>query len=546
MLETKSIRQYARFSKNPHLSDSDSKTKRLLLISDTHITNDIDPYYNSQMFRKGMEEIKKIKNVDYFIHLGDLTQEGTYLQYELALDLIQSINKENFYIIPGNHDARNEGYLLFEDFFGSRTFEIEDEIFYMLGIDSSLPDQNFGRIGNRAITNSRKKFLEHQDKIKILTFHHQLIPIPMTGRERSAIIDGGDALAMTLETDVNLVLNGHRHISNVYSCTDGEGELVIFNCGTLSCNQTRYRELFSYTILDLSENTAMFTTKKLLDGEQIERGRFIKYPSHSARLNMGVPVIARIVQIAHTKFSEHNFNESIYERAVEQINSLNCDLVIHNGAITDHNEIEEYKMAKEKLKKIRHPLMIIPGRHDVKDLGWELFPLMMGPMDPVFENDKLKVLGINSNDRNMSNGNVGRKAVKDTANYFKQHSYGKINIVALYHSLVPHPKSKFDDILSDSGNVLKKLTEPENNIHLILMGRDKTGFSLQIEDTVLASCGPVSANNYINLKKNTYNIITCYENGTVSVEEVQVETNNKTLIGHFWINLKLKSAENIA
>ena len=100
---------------------------------------------------------------------------------------------------------------------------------------------------------------------------------------------------------------------------------------------------------------------------------------------------------------------------------MDCDLVIHNGAITDHNEIEEYKMAKEKLKKIRHPLIIIPGRHDVKDLGWELFPLMIGPMDPVFENDKLKVLGINSNDRNMSNGNVGRKAVKDTANYFKQH-----------------------------------------------------------------------------------------------------------------------------
>ena len=107
--------------------------KRIVLISDTHISTDNNPSFNSVMLGKGIEEIKKYQDVDYIFHLGDLTHDGTYLEYQHALDLIRRLDNDNFYIIPGNHDARNVGYELFEEFFGSRRFEIEDEDLYLIG-----------------------------------------------------------------------------------------------------------------------------------------------------------------------------------------------------------------------------------------------------------------------------------------------------------------------------------------------------------------------------------------------------------------------------
>ncbi|GAH57404.1 unnamed protein product, partial [marine sediment metagenome] len=64
-----------------------------------------------------------------------------------------------------------------------------------------------------------------------MCFHHQLIPIPNTGKERSAIDDSGDMLKMLLETKADLVLNGHRHTSNLYTVSSSEKDLFIFNAG---------------------------------------------------------------------------------------------------------------------------------------------------------------------------------------------------------------------------------------------------------------------------------------------------------------------------
>ena len=98
--------------------------------------------------------------------------------------------------------------------------EINPDILYILGIDSSFPDQDAGRIGKRSIERIGEKLKQKIDKIKILCFYHHLLPIPLTGRERSTIIDGGDMLEMILDSDVDIVINGHRHISNIFSFTN--------------------------------------------------------------------------------------------------------------------------------------------------------------------------------------------------------------------------------------------------------------------------------------------------------------------------------------
>ncbi len=529
---------YSRYKRKIKEIPTGGIPKRLVILSDTHITK--GEMFNPKIFQKGLEEISKIRKIDYLIHLGDLTSDGTYLNYEYALDCLEPIMNENFYIIPGNHDARNVGYLLFEEFFQGRTFEVEDNDLLILGIDSSIPDQDSGRIGRKTIEKSREIFLNSSDKIRVLCFHHQLIPIPLTGRERSAIIDGGDAIKMIFDTNIDLVMNGHRHISNVYSCTNGDGELVIFNSGTFCCNKTRYKELFSYTIVDVFNKAITFTTKKLMDGTKIKRGRYINRVFHPNEFNSDHNLLLKIIHIANTHISPNNFYEKKYQKAIKLINEIDADLVVHSGDLTHSNRFAEYKKAFIKLKEIEHPKIIIPGNNDLKTIGWELFPKMIGPLEPYYENDKIRVIGINSVDAAVNNGNIGRRRVGETISFFKQKPNNKVNVVTFYHNVIPHPQTKFDSMLSDSGNVLKFFTDPDNHIHLILVGHDHISFSLQIEDTILSSCGTLSSKEILDTKGNSFNVINFYRDGFVEIEKINIDTGETELNGQYWINLNLE------
>ena len=146
-----SIPTYSRYEKRIPQKIGKKFSKRFVLISDSHITQENNPAFNSVIFRKMLQEIKSLKNVDYYLHLGDITQEGTYLDYETAIEMISPLRSitDNFYIIPGNHDSRNVGYLLFEETFGERTFEFEDENVIVIGVDSSIPDQDDGKSERR-------------------------------------------------------------------------------------------------------------------------------------------------------------------------------------------------------------------------------------------------------------------------------------------------------------------------------------------------------------------------------------------------------------
>ncbi|TFH29336.1 MAG: hypothetical protein E4G98_04030, partial [Promethearchaeota archaeon] len=84
--------KYARYEHTLKIDTPPSFSRRIVLLSDTHISSGINSSFNSIMFRKGIGEISAIKDVDYIIHLGDLTHDGTYLEYEIALDMIRRIN----------------------------------------------------------------------------------------------------------------------------------------------------------------------------------------------------------------------------------------------------------------------------------------------------------------------------------------------------------------------------------------------------------------------------------------------------------------------
>src|SRR5205814_78068 len=128
---------------------------------------------------------------DVVVCTGDLTNEGYRQEFKNWIAYRERIQAPVL-TIPGNHDARNVGYVHFEELIGERYWTADVRGVRIVGVDSSEPDINEGQIGRHRYDWIREQFAPPAD-LKIFALHHHLIPVPGTGRALLAI-DGGAAL----------------------------------------------------------------------------------------------------------------------------------------------------------------------------------------------------------------------------------------------------------------------------------------------------------------------------------------------------------------
>src|SRR6059036_3865788 len=92
-----------------------TKPLRLVQLSDIHCG---EPTFDAKAMQSMIERTNEI-SPDLVLVVGDLTAAGYEWEYAEAADWLSHIDADKV-IVPGNHDARNVGYLHFERYFGDR------------------------------------------------------------------------------------------------------------------------------------------------------------------------------------------------------------------------------------------------------------------------------------------------------------------------------------------------------------------------------------------------------------------------------------------
>ena len=213
-------------------------------ISDIHCNYGTD--FNEKVFDKAVSILNKF-DADLVFISGDLTTDGLLHEYELAKEKLKKIEGK-LAIVPGNHDERNLGWKLFPEFFGGTDFIHTYDDIALVGLASSEPDRDYGRLGrgrHKRIEESIKK-----NKMTIIGFHHHVIPVPNSGRETNIIEDAGETLDIILKNDVPLVLMGHRHVPWAVKI---HKTLLVYG-GTFSCNRTRAHFGNTFNIIDIDDD----------------------------------------------------------------------------------------------------------------------------------------------------------------------------------------------------------------------------------------------------------------------------------------------------
>lgn len=231
---------------------------RIAQLSDIHMGGPLSLPHET--LESTLERVRAI-DPDVVVLAGDLTTAGYEWEYEQAAVWIEQIEFPKV-IIPGNHDARNVGYVHFERFFGEpysrfrtafdpeRAERLQATGFTIVGLDSSEPDVNEGRIGRDRYPWIREQFDEPND-IRIVTVHHHLVPIPGTGRERNIVLDAADVLLTLTSLDIDIVLSGHKHVPYFW----GLNGMLICNSGTAGTRRIRAMSPPSWNELQVDAST---------------------------------------------------------------------------------------------------------------------------------------------------------------------------------------------------------------------------------------------------------------------------------------------------
>jgi Icc protein len=219
-------------------------------ISDTHCNYGTD--FNKKIFDKAAKMVNKL-DADIVFISGDLTTDGLLSEYEFAKEKLNQID-EKLVIVPGNHDERNLGFKLFPEFFGETDFIHTYDDVNLVGLASSEPDKDDGRLGR-----GRHKLIEQgikkNDNMTIIGFHHHVIPVPNSGRETNIIEDAGETLDILLKNEIPLVLMGHRHVPFAVKIH----KTLLVNAGTFSCNRTRAHFGNTFNVVDINDDSISVT-----------------------------------------------------------------------------------------------------------------------------------------------------------------------------------------------------------------------------------------------------------------------------------------------
>jgi 3',5'-cyclic-AMP phosphodiesterase len=203
-------------------------------LSDIHVGGG---RYRQDLLRQAIAEINAEKP-DLVVVAGDLTDDGYPDQYPLVHEELSALSCPEIVRVPGNHDARNVGYLRFEDTFGARDSRLRSQVaqldLELVAVDSSKPDLDEGEIGREHYGWIEEGF-EGRADLRLFVCHHHLVPIPGTGRERNQVLDAGDVLSLLRQCGVDLVLAGHRHVPYVWPVAG----MLLVHSGTVSTLRTR-------------------------------------------------------------------------------------------------------------------------------------------------------------------------------------------------------------------------------------------------------------------------------------------------------------------
>jgi 3',5'-cyclic-AMP phosphodiesterase len=212
-----------------------------------------------------------------------------------------------------------------------------------------------------------------------------------------------------------------------------------------------------------------------------------------------------IAHISDLHCGDPNFVPSLMERAIAEINELEPSLVVCSGDLTTFGFKGEYLQAREYLDKLDcEQLVVIPGNHDSRNVGYIHFEEFFGERHTAVHVNGVSVVAVDSGEPDLDHGQIGRGRYAWIEEQFSPPA--DFRIFVMHHHLLPVPGTGRErNVVYDAGDVIECLQRA--GVDLVLSGHKHVPYAWKLEDMFVVNTGTVSS---MRLRGNTrpcYNIV---------------------------------------
>lgn len=213
-----------------------------------------------------------------------------------------------------------------------------------------------------------------------------------------------------------------------------------------------------------------------------------------------------IAHISDLHVGAENFKEDILLEAIRQINDMEPDVVVATGDLTDNGYYLEFLQVASYLSNIESPLVVVPGNHDARHVGYETFEEILGEKrNTINVNDELQVIGLDSSEPDLDDGKIGRWQQLWMEKELKKAAEADMySVIALHHHIIPVPKTGRErNVLADAGDVLCSIVKGGAN--LVICGHKHVPHLWRVEDIFFVTAGTVASLKLRGKDINSYN-----------------------------------------
>lgn len=223
-----------------------------------------------------------------------------------------------------------------------------------------------------------------------------------------------------------------------------------------------------------------------------------------------------IAQLSDIHFGDLRSSPEALERAAAEIRELQPNLTVIAGDLTANGYRDEFEKAHDYLESLRTgcPMIVVPGNHDSRNVGWIHFQRRIGPMQhaeayPFVRagqraEEKVKVVAVDSTRPDVNDGTVGHQLYDWISSEFEgDYAY---RIFVLHHHLVTVPGTGRErGVVLDGGDVLWQLGRA--HVDLVLSGHKHVPWVWPVRNTFLVTSGTAGTRRLRGDTPPSYNVI---------------------------------------
>ncbi len=212
-----------------------------------------------------------------------------------------------------------------------------------------------------------------------------------------------------------------------------------------------------------------------------------------------------IAQISDIHCGDPHFQANLLERTIAEINDMQPDIVVCSGDLTTFGFKQEYAQARAYLDTIEcETLVVIPGNHDSRNVGYVHFEELFGDRNSVLNVGRTTIVAVDSSEPDLDNGQVGRGRYRMIEEAFA--GAPDLRVFVLHHHLLPVPGTGRErNIVYDAGDAIECLQRA--GVDLVLSGHKHVPYAWRLENLFIVNAGTVSSLRLRGHTRPCYNVI---------------------------------------